>query len=448
MQLSGKHKKSIRNIHTVGFVNILFGFLLFCMGMTAGQINPAKAQAAGANVIIATKNNTVTQGDTVYILVTVSSSENMKGLEGYFTYDNRYLQFVTGGSVVHGNDDAFQIADADRSSGTTKIKYSIKFKARKKGNTTIALKKPYQVLDEEGNKMSVSYNALNIVVRDKEDATESTKPKEKATETPKKSEKKPSKSKKDQTPKETPLPTPKKSDIVGSEKLRKITLKDVELAPEFDPDIEKYSGMTKGKTEKLSISYEAEDSGAKVKVVGNEKLKEGKNVIKVVVTARTGIQKTYRFSIRVQEGETTSNRNKISLVKEGKKQYLVSSTQVELMNLPKGEDIPEGFEKSQMEIDGKKITVYTLKSGTDHDFVLIYGKALEEGFYLYDTNEQNLILYDKVKSWYRSGTQDTDLLDQAQRTVESYKYVIGIMAVLCLLVIVGATGVVLKVRNQ
>ena len=62
-------------------------------------------------VKITTKQQVVSKGDTVYVMVTVTSTTAMSGFEGFFTYDNTVLQFQTGGSVVYGNDDAFQISD-------------------------------------------------------------------------------------------------------------------------------------------------------------------------------------------------------------------------------------------------------------------------------------------------------------------------------------------------
>lgn len=145
---------------------ILFGILLFCVFCISQGKPVQKAEAAGATISVTSKNRSAMEGDTVYVVITVSSSENIKGFEGYFSYDNSVLQFVTGGSVVHGNDDEFQISDMDRSESAAKIKYSVKFRARKKGQTTISLQQPYNVIADDGSstKMSVSYSELEVVV--------------------------------------------------------------------------------------------------------------------------------------------------------------------------------------------------------------------------------------------------------------------------------------------
>lgn len=123
-----RQKTVIRKRTSRGF---LF-FLLFCTILLNG-LSGKNAQAASASITIDTSKKQVVKGDTVYVVITVSSSESIKSFNGYFSYDNRYLQFVNGGSVVHGNDDKFLVDDINRTGSATKLKYSIKFKARKKG---------------------------------------------------------------------------------------------------------------------------------------------------------------------------------------------------------------------------------------------------------------------------------------------------------------------------
>ena len=58
------------------------------------------ASADCADIKITTKQQVVSKGDTVYVMVTVTSTTAMSGFEGFFTYDNTVLQFQTGGSVA------------------------------------------------------------------------------------------------------------------------------------------------------------------------------------------------------------------------------------------------------------------------------------------------------------------------------------------------------------
>ena len=130
------------------------------------SIKSYNASASSAEVSIQSSEKQVVKGDIVYVIITVNSSDTMSGFEGYFTYDSRVLQYITGGSVANGNDDKFQISDTGRESGVNTLKYSVKFVARKTGSTSIELKQPCAVYSsEDSSKMSVSSDTLNIMVK-------------------------------------------------------------------------------------------------------------------------------------------------------------------------------------------------------------------------------------------------------------------------------------------
>lgn len=137
--------------------------LLLFIGM---NMSGKTAKASSAFVSVTTQNPNPQKGETVYVLITVSSGDSIGGFEGYFTYDNRVLRFETGGSVISGNDDSFRVSDINRSSPSKQIKYAVKFTARAKGDTVIRLRRPYNVFLEgdDHTKMSVSYDNLRITV--------------------------------------------------------------------------------------------------------------------------------------------------------------------------------------------------------------------------------------------------------------------------------------------
>lgn len=280
------------------FHKSVLGFLaLFLLFLTVFFESGQEAKAASAAISIQTKNKQVTIGENVYITITVRSVEVIKGFEGYFSYDNTYLKFVTGGSKIQGNDDRFRILDVERSAGSNALSYSVKFEARKSGTTSIMLKKPYNVLadDENGSKMSVSHQPLSITI----EGDVLGEPKETETSSNKKAESEVI---------QTPLPT-KKAEKTDSNKLKSVEITGVELAPLFHKDIKKYSGIIVTKEEQLTINYEAFDEEAKVTVKGNENLKEGKNEIKIVVKSTKGKKRVYRFSITVdRETETVEKQ--------------------------------------------------------------------------------------------------------------------------------------------
>lgn len=129
-----------------------------------------RTEAAGAGVAIETESATVVKGDYFYIVVTVTSADQIGGFEGYFSYDQHVMKYITGGSVSSGNDDVFTISDTERESAASKIKYSIRFLARKTGDCVVELRKPYGVYDGDGVKMSVASDSLAIRVISKKRA--------------------------------------------------------------------------------------------------------------------------------------------------------------------------------------------------------------------------------------------------------------------------------------
>ena len=423
-------------------------FCLFLLGVPV-----KRTKAAGASVSISTRNTDPVVGEEVYVIITVRSSELIQGFKAYFSYDNRVLRFVTGGSVVHGNDDEFQIEDTERTTSATKITYSVKFIARGKGETSISLKNGFEVTadNDESSKMSVSYSPLLIVVN-KKGAADTASPKR--TEPPRETVSPevsalPSPSKEAVTV--SPKPTPGKNDIAGSNKLRKLSLGEgVSLAPDFSPKIKNYSAIVVTDEKKLPISYETQDSQAEVVIKGNKKLTEGKNTIKIAVTGTNGKKRVYRLSVTIQRtagANSKNSANKLNVLERGKKTYLVGSTTIQLLKPGKGV-MPSGFVETEVEIDGKMITAYALEGSKESSFVLLYGKGKKKELYLYDKKENLLMPYEKVKYWYRSlGGESVFEMTEQERTIQSLKYVIGIMAAFCGLMALFAVAAFMRSRK-
>lgn len=134
-------------------------------------MDSSAVQAAGANLSIETDANPVVAGEIFYVIITITSTEKLSGFEGHFTYDQGAMKYLTGGSVSNGNDDSFSISDKDRETPSNKLKYSIQFRARRAGNSTISLKSPYGIYGgEDSGKLSVAYSPLHIRVLSKKQA--------------------------------------------------------------------------------------------------------------------------------------------------------------------------------------------------------------------------------------------------------------------------------------
>ncbi len=438
-------------IYRVG--SMLFRVLLVCFFCVLILPESRNARAAGATIRISTRSNTVTKGDTIYVVITVSSSDAIKGFEGHFTYNSRVLRFETGGSVTHGNDDTFRINDTNRTSSAYKITYSVKFTARQTGSASISLKKPYHVYmdDDSSSEMSVSFNALNILVKGKkaaEQKPEATKMPE-GTKEPEAAEPQATQVPPEQaTVQPSAAPTPNAKDVPGSNLLRKLSVDGIEFAPDFSPKIKKYSAIATTDDKSLAISYETKDSLANVTIKGNKNLKQGKNIIKVVVKGTDGKKSVYRLSLNIQRTDGSSG-SYVTAVKKKGKLYLIGDTEIEVLESADEEIIPEGFVEEETKIGEKKITTYVLESGVENSFVLIYGKGKKEELYLYDLEEGQLMPYEKVKAWYRSMNGESVKSTTAEeRMIQSLKYVIGIMAAFCGLLLLILISIAFHSRRR
>ena len=123
------------------------------------------AQAAMAQISLQKSADEIVKSDIFYVVITVAADEEITGFDGYFSYDQDIMQYITGGSVSSGNDDEIHVKDLDRETGTRKIKYSLQFRARKAGNCTVALKKCKKIQTADGSaKMSIGSASLGIQV--------------------------------------------------------------------------------------------------------------------------------------------------------------------------------------------------------------------------------------------------------------------------------------------
>lgn len=141
-------------------------WLVLTMLFLAGWLwNCNYVQGAMAQISIQKSSDVIAKGDIFYIVITVASDEEMTGFEGYFSYDQDIMKYITGGSVASGNDNEIHIKDLDREQGTKKIKYSLQFRARKKGDSNVGLKRGYHISTaDEDTKFSVGTASVNVQV--------------------------------------------------------------------------------------------------------------------------------------------------------------------------------------------------------------------------------------------------------------------------------------------
>lgn len=368
-----EHNRTVRGMNWRMLEIVLEMAVLLAISFVA---NGTQASADGAAVSIQTRNTTVTEGDTVYVLITVKSSQGLSGFEGHFPYDNRVLQFQTGGSVVYGNDNEFRIEDVEREGTVKQIKYSIKFQARREGSTTITLQKPYNVFGEStSEKLSVSYNTLTIVVKKKGDSDTTA----------------------------TPVPQ-------ENQESQSVVSPSIQPSPSQTPASPKKKKKKKKKAKATAVPEETP-------VIAEKNQSVSQNGVRAILS---------------------------------KDKVIVSGTSSIQITEPEADQIPQGFGKTELDLDGQTVTAYALESNTEHTYVLLYGKAGDqEQFYLYDKEQDTLLPYDQVRAWYRSNMDGivSEKESQAELKAKRLQYVVGILLAFCGLMLLAVISIYMKYRG-
>jgi len=104
---------------------------------------------------------------------------------------------------------------------------------------------------------------------------------------------------------------PKKSSV---KTLDKLEIEEAKI--KFDKNTLEYDIELEEKVDKLNITYKTTDNNASVEIKGNENLKEGKNIIKLVVTAED--DSTLEYIINVELPEVDGSLLKNLIIKDDK----------------------------------------------------------------------------------------------------------------------------------
>lgn len=204
---------------------------------------------------ITTSDPTVSSGETATI--TINSQEPVaNGAINVTSNGGLTFESVTGGTV-NGTLVAFARAENVTSGIAT---YKFKTPTVTKDTTYKVVFASQDMENAEGNAIASSTATATVTVK-----AEEQKPKEQ----------------------------PKNEEKSTNKNLAKLEVKPEGLTPEFKKDVTDYTIKVPNSIEKLDIIAEAEDSKSKVEISGNDKLVEGDNIVKILVTAEDGTTRTY-----------------------------------------------------------------------------------------------------------------------------------------------------------
>ena len=321
------------------FILCLFSFILFI---------PFKVMAGSASISISGPSS-VYVGDTVKISVTLSSSESLGSWNYNISYDGSKFQYVSTTANA-----AQSVADYVSGDGKKSVTYSWTYKAIAEGSAsfsvsgidvyafnesqlsvggstkkTIEIKKPNQVSGNGGgnNKPSQNYNYST------------------------------------------------------NNNLKSLNVEGFEF--EFDKNKTEYSISVPNETTSVKVGATAEDGKARVNGIGDFEVKEGDNVIEVVVTAENGDKKTYKLNVVVEEATPIE-------VKVGENTYNV---------VRKADLLPTAlatFEASTTLINGEEVPCYH-SSITDFYLIGLRNNDGNISLYRYDAKEDKFYVYNQLQ---------------------------------------------------
>ena len=314
----------------------LFTFLLLPICVKAGSVS-----------ISIDGPSSVYVGDTVKISVTLSSSNSLGSWNYNISYDDSKLSYVSTTANA-----AQSVADYVSGDGKKSVSYSWTYKATTAGTVTfsvsgidvyafdesqltvtgstkktIEVKKPNSVSNGGSNKPSTNYNYST------------------------------------------------------NNNLNSLSVEGFEF--EFDKTKTEYSVSVPSDVTSVKVGATAEDGKARVKGIGDFEVKEGDNIIEVVVTAENGDKKTYKLNIVVAEATPIE-------VKIGEDTYSV---------VRKADLLPGAlatFEASTTLIKGEEIPCYH-SSITDFYLVGLRDSEGNIGLYRYDAKEDKFYNYNQLQ---------------------------------------------------
>ena len=331
------------------------------------------AMAASATITISSGTEEIHAGDTVEVNLTISADATIGDFEAFLSYDDTIFEFYSAASCITGGAGFLRVSDIGASPSAQDRTYRIYFKALTQGECEVALyDRPIVYSYTDGAEMSV--NGMNKIFTVLPSITAST-----------------------------------------NSSLSALYLVDnqpetVKLTPAFSPENTSYYGTVPYESDMLIVSAIAEDTLAKVDVVGGKNLVVGNNEVLITVTAEDGSKTVYTIYVyraEFKEPEPTKSPESenqelqepvVTLTpgltfEESEGQVLVTEYHTyTVCAKPESFTLPDGYVQTTLLINEVQIPAYTKQGEAKSEFLLLVLKneAGEVNWYCYDRVEQTL----------------------------------------------------------
>ncbi len=386
---------AMRWLQKIGTVLVLV--LLFVISANEGF-----AYAASADITFSSENAEVSVGENVTVVLRITADVTIGDFEGYLSYDANLLEYVSGPACITGGDGYLRIYDIGAGPSDYQRNYSMEFRPLVYGICRFEMSSaPMVYAYETGNPMSVMAEPYSIKVAASAGAS-------------------------------------------ANADLETLRISPGRLSPEFAPDVTEYTTTLEAGTDCLIIGAVPADMTANVEIAGNEKLATGINEIRIVLTAENGTEKLYRIWATVEEGAALPKEDEQPPEVEkklywltGDAQVLCGSFQYRLTEDMTGIEIPEGYEPTELFIDGATVKVYQKPEETDWCLIALENVTGERGLYQFDRTEYTIQRYRPAEVVITSDYAEAQRVNELLAKTKEYEKNMNQMSLLA-----GALGAV------
>lgn len=306
-----------------------------------------RTYASSANIELKNEGRVVV-GDKFEVTLEVDSDDSLSGLETYISYDEELAEFLSADDGIAGGKGLLRVNIKSVGDVKGKLKYKIKFLARKSGVFTMAFSDEIHLYAADtDDEISVASGDLEMRIMNKREAS-------------------------------------------SDSSLANLKVAGGKLVPQFSKSVLDYTVNVGEDVDNITIGVDTSDANSGYSFIRDysDKLRTGKNKIEIVVKAEDGSKTTY--TITVIKAETAENEqeevsgtgvkqieNKSSETLETTGKSIMSETPEYVPDPPK-EDIAQ---ETDIE-DSKQPVMYAIIGA-----VVILGIMLVLGMILYRKNK-------------------------------------------------------------
>ena len=171
-----------------------------------------------------------------------------------------------------------------------------------------------------------------------------------------------------------------------------LTVKDVDLSPEFNPNITDYSATVDRDVKEVQVTPMPNNMFASLAISGNNNLQIGMNVIKIEVTAQDR-ETVMLYTIHITRKESFAP-DSATLVDATGKTY-------SFLDIPDNVTVPEGFVQTVRMINGYSVQTYA-RDGVTSVLLYLFDGSNSPAFYFYNPVEKTIIPYDPENTIIRT----------------------------------------------